>query len=49
MKKYIKSIKVLAFGFAVLVTACVPEGKDMMKESALTLLGFQLQPKKLVF
>lgn len=30
MKKYIKSIKVLAFGLAVLVTACVPEGKDMI-------------------
>lgn len=30
MKKYIKSIKVLVFGLAVLATACVPEGKDMI-------------------
>lgn len=30
MKKYIKSIKVLAFGLVVLATACVPEGKDMI-------------------
>jgi Domain of unknown function (DUF1735) len=31
MKKYIKSIKVLAFGLAVLAAACVPEGKDMLE------------------
>jgi hypothetical protein len=31
MKKYIKSIKTLVFGFAVLVTACVPEGKDVIE------------------
>ena len=56
MKKYIKSIKVLAFGFAVLVTACVPEGKDMIEgigsnfvrlpaaTEEISLLGVDLAP-----
>ena len=56
MKKYIKSIKVLAFGLAVLATACVPEGKDMIDgigsnfvrlpaaNEEISLLGVDLAP-----
>lgn len=56
MKKYIKSIKVLAFGLVVLVTACVPEGKDMIDgigsnfvrlpaaTEEISLLGVDLAP-----
>jgi hypothetical protein len=56
MKKYIKSIKVLAFGLAVLATACVPEGKDMIDgigsnfvrlpaaTEQISLLGVDLAP-----
>jgi hypothetical protein len=56
MKKNIKSIKVLAFGLAVLATACVPEGKDLIDgigsnfvrlpaaTEKISLLGVDLAP-----